>query len=71
MTTLVNLRHWRIEAGCLPLIEPAGYASPSAGRGGSCENDGAEIILFPNSAPKAKPPRKPLKRRFLVPERLS
>jgi hypothetical protein len=65
MTTLVDLRHWRIEADPVRLVDqsdapcaPSPIASPAL-------PDGAEIILFPRiRRALLQRPRKSLKRRF-------
>ena len=64
MTTLVDLRHWRIEADPVRL-DDAGtpYAPPPAPA--RAIPDGAEILLFPRiSRALLLRPRKSLRRRF-------
>lgn len=63
MSIIVDLRQRRIEACCARAIEQAGHAAAPARH-----PDGADIILFPKPKPKAKRPRKPLKRRFALRE---
>ena len=64
MTTLVDLRHWRIEADPVRLDDPdTPYAPPP--RRAHAMPDGAEILLFPRiSRALLLRPRKSLKRRF-------
>ncbi len=60
MTSLVDLRPWRIEADPVRLDQPDALCRPSPARQG-----GAEIILFPRiSRALLQRPRKSLKRRF-------
>jgi hypothetical protein len=63
MTTLVDLRHWRIEADPVRLDRSDAPCAPppTASR---AMPDGAEIILFPISRALLRRPRKSLKRRF-------
>ena len=64
MTTLVDLRHWRIEADPVCLDQTADPDIQPSHRG-LARPDGAEIILFPRiSRALLQRPRKALKRRF-------
>lgn len=63
MSTIVDLRLWRIEACCARATGIAGDVPPVPPRAAPGP-DGADIILFPKPKPKPKRPRKSLKRRF-------
>ena len=64
MTTLVDLRHWRIEADPVRLDQPGTPYAPPPHRARALP-DGAEILLFPRiSRALLLRPRKSLKRRF-------
>ena len=65
MTTLVDLRHWRIEAAPVRLDEPDAPCDLPRGRAAALLADGAEIILFPRiGRALLLRPRKSLRRRF-------
>jgi hypothetical protein len=64
MTTLVDLRRWRIEADPVRLEQSDASCAPSSAVAPAMP-DGAEIILFPRiSRALLQRPRKSLKRRF-------
>jgi hypothetical protein len=64
MTTLVDLRRWRIEADPVRLDQSDASCAPSPAVAPTMP-DGAEIILFPRiSHALLQRPRKSLKRRF-------
>ena len=64
MTTLVDLRRWRIEADPVRLDQSDGSCAPSPAAERS-RPDSGEIILFPRiSSTLLQRPRKSLKRRF-------
>jgi hypothetical protein len=64
MTTLVDLRHWRIEADPVRLDQSDAPCTPSPAASPAIPG-GAEIILFPRiRRALLQRPRRSLKRRF-------
>lgn len=64
MTTLVDLRHWRIGAAPVRLRQPDAPCAPTSAATPALP-DGAEIVLFPRiRCALLRRPRKSLKRRF-------
>jgi hypothetical protein len=66
MTTLVDLRQWRIEADPVRLDQPDAPCAPPPGPASALADD-ADIILFPRIRQSLLlRPRKSMKRRFAL-----